>query len=152
MIKKTIAYTDFDGNERKEDFYFHLTEAEIAEWELSVEGGLSKQLLSIMKSKDVRKIIPIYKKLLLKSYGVKSPDGRKFIKNDEVRDDFMQTQAFSDLYMKLALDAEEGSNFIKGIMPHFDEEAFANVSGIIDSSDDIDEILEKIDKSVTDSK
>lgn len=148
MIKKTITYVDFDGNERKEDFYFHLTQAEVADWELSIEGGLSKSILNIIKSKDVRKIIPIYKELMIKSYGVKSPDGRRFIKNDDVRNDFIQTQAFSDLYMKLATDAEEGSNFIKGIMPAFDEATFANVENLIDSTDDVDEIMEKIDKAV----
>ena len=147
MIKKTVEYTDFDGNKRKEDFYFHLTEAEVADWELSVEGGLSKRLVNIIKSNDVRKIIPIYKEILIKSYGVKSADGRRFIKNDEVRDDFVQTQAFSDLYMKLATDAEEGSNFIKGIMPAIDESKFKDVNKMIESSDDVDEIIDKIEKS-----
>lgn len=147
MIKKTVEYTDFDGNKRKEDFYFHLTEAEVADWELSIEGGLSKMLVNIIKSNDIRKIIPIYKEILIKSYGVKSPDGRRFIKNDEVRDDFVQTQAFSDLYMRLATDAEEGSNFIKGIMPKIDDKAFANISDIIDSTDDVDEIIRRIDES-----
>lgn len=147
MIKKTVEYTDFDGNKRIEDFYFHLTEAEVAEWELSIEGGLSKMLISIIKANDIRKIIPIYKELLIKSYGVKSPDGRRFIKNDEVRDDFIQTQAFSDLYMKLATDAEEGSNFIKGIMPQVDSGILANIEGIIDSSNDVEEIMGKINNT-----
>lgn len=148
MIKKTIEYTDFDGNKRKEDFYFHLTEAEVADWELSVEGGLSKKLVDIIKSNDVRKIIPIYKEILIKSYGVKSPDGRRFIKNDEVRDDFVQTQAFSDLYMKLATDADEGSEFIKGIMPAIDEKTLKNVDKMIESGSDVDEIVNKIGESV----
>lgn len=147
MIKKTVEYTDFDGNKRKEDFYFHLTEAEVADWELSIEGGLSKMLVNIIKSNDVRKIIPIYKEILIKSYGVKSPDGRRFIKNDEVREDFVQTQAFSDLYMKLATDADEGSEFIKGVMPKIDESMFKNVDSIIESSNDVDEIIEKIANS-----
>lgn len=149
MIKKTITYTDFDGNERTEDFYFHLTEAEIADWELSIAGGLSKMLVGIIKTNDVRQIIPIYKEIIIKSYGVKSPDGRRFIKNDEVRDDFVQTQAFSDLYMRLATDADEGSEFIKGIMPKIDEKAFANISNIIDSSNDVDEIIAKIDTAAS---
>jgi hypothetical protein len=149
MIKKTIEYTDFDGNKRKEDFYFHLTEAEVADWEMSVEGGLSKALVGIIKSKDMRQIMPIYKSLIVKSYGVKSPDGRRFIKNDEVRDEFVQTQAFSDLYMKLATDLEEGTNFIKGVMPTFDSEVFKNLDAIIDSTDDVDEIIAKIEGSAT---
>lgn len=149
MIKKTITYTDFDGNERTEDFYFHLTEAEVADWELGIEGGLSRQLLTIIKSKDIRKIIPIYKEIILKSYGEKSPDGRRFIKNDEVRDNFIQTQAFSDLYMSLALDAEAGSNFIKGVMPKMDETVFATVENLIESTDDVDEIVKKLEESAS---
>lgn len=144
MIKKTVKYTDFDGNERTEDFYFHLTEAEVADWELSIEGGLSKKILAIIKSKDIRKIIQIYKELLIRSYGEKSPDGRRFIKNDAVRDDFIQTQAYSDLYMKLATDSEEGAEFIKGIMPKIDSAAYAKVDALIDSTDDVDEIINKL--------
>ena len=147
MIKKTVTYTDFDGNERTEDFFFHLTQAEVADWELSVEGGLSKMLLEIIKSKDMRKIIPIYKEILIKSYGEKSPDGRRFIKNDEVRDNFTQTQAFSDLYMSLALDAEEGANFVKGIMPKMDQDVFNNVEKLIDETDDVNEIVKKLEES-----
>ena len=149
MIKKTVTYTDFDGNERTEDFFFHLTQAEVADWELSVEGGLSKMLLDIIKSKDMRKIIPIYKEILIKSYGEKSPDGRRFIKNDEVRDNFTQTQAFSDLYMSLALDAEEGANFVKGIMPKMDQDVFNNVEKLIDETDDVNEIVKKLEESAT---
>ena len=152
MIKKTIEYTDFDGNKRKEDFYFHLTEAEVTDWEMSVEGGLSKALVGIIKSKNIRQIMPIYKSLLIRSYGVKSPDGRRFIKNDEVRDEFVQTQAFSDLYMKLATDLEEGTNFIKGVMPTFDSEIFKNLDAILDSTDDVDEIISKIESSATTGK
>ena len=152
MIKKTIEYTDFDGNKRKEDFYFHLTEAEVTDWEMSVEGGLSKALVGIIKSKNIRQIMPIYKSLLIRSYGVKSPDGRRFIKNDEVRDEFVQTQAFSDLYMKLATDLEEGTNFIKGVMPTFDPEIFKNLDAILDSTDDVDEIISKIESSATTGK
>lgn len=144
MIKKTIKYTDFDGNERTEDFYFHLTEAEVADWELSIDGGLSRRLLTIIKGSNIREAIKIYKELLIKAYGVKSPDGRRFIKNDEVREDFIQTQAFSDLYMKLATDSQAGAEFIKGIMPNIDDAAVAKANEIIDSSDSVDEILSKL--------
>lgn len=117
MIKKTVTYKDFDGNERTEDFYFHLTEQELTEWELSVDGGLSGVLTRIINSKDNKKIIEIFKDLLIRSYGVKTPDGRGFIKNEEVLNDFKYTQAFSDIYMELATDDKAASEFVNGIIP-----------------------------------
>lgn len=117
MIKKTVTYTDFDGNERTEDFYFHLTEQELTEWELSVDGGLSGVLQRIIKSQDNKKIIEIFKDLLIRSYGEKTPDGRGFVKNEEIINNFKYTQAFSDLYMELATDDKAASDFVNGIMP-----------------------------------
>lgn len=117
MIKKTVTYTDFDGNERTEDFYFHLTEQELTEWELSVDGGLSGVLTRIMRSTDSKTMIELFKELLIKSYGVKTPDGRGFIKNDEVLNNFIYTQAFSDIYMELATDDKAASEFVNGVIP-----------------------------------
>ena len=117
MIKKTVTYTDFDGNERTEDFYFHLTEQELTEWELSVDGGLSGVLRRIVNSRDDKKLMEIFKDLLLRSYGVKTPDGRGFIKNEEVLNSFKYTQAFSDIYMELATDDKAASEFVNGIIP-----------------------------------
>jgi len=117
MIKKTVTYTDFDGNERTEDFYFHLTEQELTEWELSVDGGLSGVLTRIINSRDDKKLMEIFKDLLIRSYGVKTPDGRGFIKNEEVLNSFKYTQAFSDIYMELATNDVAASEFVNGIIP-----------------------------------
>lgn len=117
MIKKTVTFTDFDGNERTEDFYFHLTEQELTEWELSVDGGLSGVLTRIVNSQDTKTLIGIFKDLLVKSYGVKTPDGRGFVKNEEVLNNFTCTQAFSDIYMELATDDKAAAEFVNGVMP-----------------------------------
>ena len=117
MIKKTVTYTDFNGNERTEDFYFHLTEQELTEWEMSVDGGLSGVLVRIVNSRDDKKLIELFKDLLIRSYGVKTPDGRGFIKNEEVLNNFIYTQAFSDIYMELATDDKAASEFVNGIIP-----------------------------------
>ena len=117
MIKKTVTYTDFNGNERTEDFYFHLTEQELTEWEYSVDGGLSGVLSRIVHSQDNKKLIEIFKDLLVRSYGVKTPDGRGFVKNKEVLDNFIYTQAFSDIYMELATNDKAASEFVNGIIP-----------------------------------
>ena len=117
MLKKTITYTDFNGVERTEDFYFNLTEAELTEMELSMNGGLSDYIQKIISAQDAPSIINIFKDLLLKSYGEKSLDGRRFIKNQEIRDAFEQTQAYSQLFMELASDDQKAAEFINGIVP-----------------------------------
>lgn len=120
MLKRTITYTDYDGLERTEDFYFNLTRAEVAEMELSVDGGLVKMLNKIVEAKDGKRIIETLKDFILKAYGEKSPDGRRFIKNDEVRANFAQTEAYSKLFMELALDADAAAKFIDAIVPKTD--------------------------------
>lgn len=117
MLKETITYTDFDGNERTEDFYFNLTEAEVMEFELGTTGGLTNLIDKIVKERDNKKIIELFKEIILKAYGEKTLDGRGFIKNDDIRNSFVQTQAYSDLFMKLATDDEAATRFINGIVP-----------------------------------
>ena len=117
MLKKRIKYTDFDGNEREEDFFFHLMESEIAEMELSTAGGFTESIQRIIQSQDVPEIIKQFKTIILKSYGVKSPDGKRFIKNDALSEEFSQTNAYSKLFMELATDDAAASAFINGIVP-----------------------------------
>jgi len=117
MLKKTITYTDYNGVERTEDFYFNLTKAEIMEMQLSTTGGLDEMIQRIIATQDVPAIAKIFKDLVLKAYGQKSPDGRRFIKSQELTDEFSQMEAYSELYMSLATDADAASAFINGIVP-----------------------------------
>ena len=117
MLKKTINYTEYNGMERKEDFYFNLNKAEVAEMELSTEGGLAEMIQKIVSSKDTPSIVKIFKDLILKAYGEKTPDGKRFVKSKELSDAFAQTEAYSELFMELATDAETASAFVNGIMP-----------------------------------
>ena len=117
MIKKNITYTDYNGVERKEDFYFNLTKAEIMEMEMSTKGGLAEMIQRIVAAQDQPAIIKIFKELIIKAYGVKSPDGKRFIKNDEIVEEFIQTEAFSQLFMELATNADEAAKFVNGIVP-----------------------------------
>lgn len=117
MLKKTITYTDYNGTERTEDFYFNLTKAEIMEMEMSTSGGLAETIQRIVAAQDAPAIIKIFKDLLLKAYGVKSPDGKRFIKNDAVTEEFSQTEAYSMLFMELATDADAAAKFVNGIVP-----------------------------------
>lgn len=117
MLKKTIKYTDYNGVEREEDFYFNLNKAELTEMELSHDGGLTGMIERIVKEQDSKEIIKVFKDLVLKAYGVKSDDGKRFIKNEEVRDSFAQTEAYSELFMELAMDANAATAFVNGIIP-----------------------------------
>lgn len=117
MLKKTMTYVDYNGTERTEDFYFNITKAELMEMELGISGGMAEMLQRIVASQDGPEIIRIFKDLVLKAYGVKSPDGKRFIKNASLREEFEQTEAYSDLFMELATNADKASAFIKGIMP-----------------------------------
>ena len=116
MLKKVITYTDYDGNERKETFYFNLSKAEIAEMELSISGGLAQMLQRIVDEKDQPKLVAMFKDLILKSIGEKSPDGKRFIKSKEISEAFSQTEAYSDLFMELATDADAAAAFVNGIL------------------------------------
>ena len=117
MLKKTITYVDYNGVERTEDFYFNLSKAEVTEMELSVEGGFSKMLEEIVKSNDNVRIIELFKQMVLKAYGEKSADGKRFIKSKEIAEAFSQTEAYSEIFMELALDEKAAAAFVNGIMP-----------------------------------
>ena len=126
MYIKSITYTDYDGEERTENFCFNLSKAEIAEMQLSSTGGLDQMIKDIIAAKDNAKLVQLFKGLVLKAYGVKSPDGRRFIKSDELREEFSQTEAYSELFMELVSDAEAAADFINKITPNIPgkEEAF----------------------------
>lgn len=117
MLKKTIKYTDYNGTERTEDFFFNLTQAELMEMEMTTTGGLAEMIQRIVAANDVPAIIKIFKELVLKAYGEKSADGKRFIKSDELRESFSQTEAYSILFMELATDADSAAKFINGIVP-----------------------------------
>lgn len=118
MLKKRIKYEDFDGNMREEDFYFNFTRSELAQLELSVNGGVQKMLDRMVQEQDVPKIAEWFKSIMLMAYGVKSEDGKRFIKSEAMAKSFSQTNAFDELYMEMLSDpAVNFSNFINAVIP-----------------------------------
>lgn len=121
MLKKTMSYTDYNGVERTEDFYFNLTKAEVMEMEMSISGGLTEMIERITAAQDSAEIIKTFKDLVLKAYGEKSPDGKYFLKEDKdgrpLSDGFKQTEAYSNLFMELATDADAAAKFFNAIIP-----------------------------------
>ena len=117
MLKKTITYTDYFGQERTEDFYFNLSKSELSEMEASAEGGMIRFIDKIVQTVDRKKLVELFKDLILKSYGEKSADGRRFIKTKELAEGFSQTPAYDILFMELSSDDEAAADFISGVIP-----------------------------------
>lgn len=117
MIKKTFTYTDFNGVERTDECWFHLSKAEIMEMEMSTVGGLTTMINKIVATQDAPSMFRIVKELVLKAYGEKSADGRRFVKSPELSEAFSQTEAYSQLIMEFMTDAEAAAKFINGIVP-----------------------------------
>ena len=122
MLKKTITYSDYNGVERTEDFYFNLSKAEVMEMEMSTSGGLAEMITRVVSAQDTPSIVKIFKDLVLKAYGVKSPDGRRFMKSEELATEFSQTEAYSILFMELATDAKAAADFVNGVIPNENKE------------------------------
>lgn len=117
MYKKTITYTNYNGVEVTEDFYFNLSKAELMKMEITKAGGMTAYLNKIVAAMDQEAIAKEFEKILKMSYGVKSDDGRRFIKNEEVWNEFCQTEAYSDFFMSLITDDNAASEFINAIVP-----------------------------------
>ena len=117
MIKKTITYNDYNGVERTEDFYFNLNKAELMKMEMAIKGGMAEMIQRIVAAQDAPAIIEVFEDLIKRSYGVKTPDGRGFVKRVADLEEFMATEAYSNLFMELATDADKAAEFVNGIVP-----------------------------------
>lgn len=117
----TKTYVDYHGTERTETYHFNLTEAEMMEMELTKEGGLAESVDRIVKAKDVPALVTVFKELLQKSYGVISPDGRRFMKNNDVLTAFVESPAYSMIYMELATNDKKAADFVNGIAPNSEQ-------------------------------
>lgn len=130
MLKKTITYEDFNGETASEDFFFHLSKAELVELELSHEGGLSESLQKIVDAEDGKAIVAEFKNIILGSYGQKSPDGKRFVKNATIREEFESSEAYSTLFMELVTNTDAAIEFVNGIIPKGIEEEAARVTAL----------------------
>lgn len=134
MLAKTIEFVDFDGVKRKETHYFNLSKAEIMEMELSIDGGFAEKLTKMIDSINGPEIMRTFKELIMKSYGKKSDDGRRFIKDPELTKEFMETEAYSEFFMELCTDAKAAANFVNNIVPSdvkLDDDAISKIENRI---------------------
>lgn len=118
MLKKIITYTDYNGVERTEPFYFNLSKAELMEMELGVTGGMTEMLDKIIAAKDAPSLMKTFKEMIMKAYGVKSDDGKRLIKSEELSIAFTQTEAYSVLFMELITNDKAAADFVNGIIPN----------------------------------
>lgn len=116
MIRKTFTYTDFDGNPVEDEYFFHLSKAELMEMELSAYGGLEMLIKRLIEEKNSEEIVKIFKRIILSSVGQKSYDGKRFIKNEEIRTNFYQTEAYSQLFCDLIQNPDHANEFINGVI------------------------------------
>lgn len=144
MYAKTIKYTDYNGNEREETFYFNLSKAEIIDLEWRTPGGLENHFKGILQRLNGQELADTFKMLIQKSYGVKDPEGRRFIKNEEVLKNFIETEAYSELYIQLATDDKAAAEFVNGIFPKDVVEAAQKQKAMADKAG-----LELVDTSAT---
>ena len=117
MHVEHITYEDYNGVEKKKDFFFNLTETEITKMELEVPGGLAGMIERIVDAQDTPEIMKVFDDILCRAYGEKSPDGDRFIKSPEISEAFAQTEAYNQLYMKLVTDDVYASTFISEVIP-----------------------------------
>ena len=136
MYKRKIKYTDYNGTEREEDFYFNLTQSEVIEMEAEADGGLAEKLMSIVHAKDGAVIMKVLKNFILKSYGEKSSDGRYFDKSEEISRKFEHSEAYNVFFMEMCTNADAAAQFIQHVLPFNDDqrkELAVKVSEIQDS-------------------
>lgn len=123
MYQKKIKYTDYNGNEREETFYFHFNKAELLDKEFRTPGGIENYVKNIIETQDGQKLADMFKMLIQESYGIKDPEGRRFMKSPEILRNFVETEAYAELYMQLATDSTAAAEFFNGIFPKDDLEA-----------------------------
>lgn len=127
MLKKTIKYEDYNGVEREEDFYFGFSKAELFELQTTTDGGFAEKIQKAVKAQDMVAIMTLFKEIILKTVGKKSDDGKRFIKNKEIAEEFEQSPAYSILFMELATNAEEAKKFMEAVIPALTPEQKAEV-------------------------
>lgn len=127
MLTKKITYTDYNGVEQTDTFYFNLSKADVIEMDLEIPGGMKALLDNIVEAQDGKQIMEVFKKIILRAYGQKSADGKRFIKNKELSEEFSQTEAYSELFVELVSDADKAVAFLSGVLPTMTAEQQAEV-------------------------
>lgn len=117
MLKRNITYEDFNGETITETFYFNISKPELVELDVEHKEGFESWINSIIKAEDNKTLVNMFKQIVLLAYGQKSEDGKRFIKSDQLREEFTQTNAYNELFMELATDDKAAVQFLIGVLP-----------------------------------
>lgn len=117
MFSREFEYTGYDGKPKKDTYWFNLTEAELYEIDLSSVRGFTAQMNQLLKEERTKEIVDAFKGIILGAVGVISADGRKFIKSEEIKEDFYRSKAYSILFVELVSSGEKVAEFLKGAIP-----------------------------------
>ena len=128
MFKKTVTYKDYNNVERTETFHFHFSEAEILDMEMSVEGGFAERIQKIIDANEQTKLMQVIKQFVIDAYGVKSEDGKRFIKNETVKAEFLESPAYSKIWMELVTNDRMAADFINEVIPADMKEQLAGIA------------------------
>lgn len=128
MLKKTITYTDYNGTEWTEDFYFNISKAELMDMEMGINGGMSQMINKIIATHDNAALYKLFTDLITKAYGEKSLDGKRFMKSKELSDSFVQTEAYSALLDEFLSNSESAAAFVNGILPKLDNKTLPSAN------------------------
>lgn len=128
MIKKTITYTDYNGVQRTEDFYFNLSKPDLVELDVEYPEGFAEKIKNVMETNDKKEMVRIFKDLIMRSYGVKDADGRHFKKSKELSEEFVETPAYGELFMEIGYDSKAAADFLNGLIPSDLQNATQNLA------------------------
>lgn len=117
MLKETITFTNFDGKQVTETHYFNLTRAELVQWEMEHNEGVAEYFLRISQSNNKPELGQAFHDFLRRTYGLKSEDGNRHMKSEEISENFEHSAAFDEFYIKLITDEGFAGRFIKGVLP-----------------------------------
>jgi hypothetical protein len=149
VLKRDITYENFDGEKVTEAFYFNLTKTELLEMQIDYEGGMEALINRIIRTDDIKSLVGLFKKIVLAAYGVRSDDGKRFIKNDVLREEFTQTAAYDSLFMELTTDEGAAATFVIGIVPQAMKEEIEKAELVKPQSNDVPLPLEDVSATQT---
>lgn len=132
MVAKKITYTDFTGKEITEVFYFNLTQVELAEMNLNIDGGFDQLSDRFKQKPDAAQMVDIFKALMHKAVLEKTPDGKRYVKSKEISDSFVASDAYSQLFIEMILSENSDNvlNFLSKVITRKSGDAGINVAEI----------------------
>jgi hypothetical protein len=129
LLKLPITYDNpFTNQPVTEEHFFHISKADLVEMEIEEHGqtylkddteltGMQAKLQRIIDAEDGKAILSELKDIIRRAYGQK--DGDRFRKSKEISDDFLASEAFSQLLFDLCTDGDKAAQFMNAGQTEF---------------------------------